>query len=195
MAKQYTIAIVGASGMVGRKFLQVLQERNLPAKKYYLFSSERSAGSEIEFMGKKHTLIELTEESLKNKNIDIAFFSAGAGTSAKFAPLFAAEGAVVIDNSSQWRTHEDIPLVVPEVNGEAALAHKGIIANPNCSTIQAVVALKPLYDKYGIKRIVYSTYQAVSGAGMAGYQDLENGIKGLPPKKFPLRFLPTSFRI
>jgi aspartate-semialdehyde dehydrogenase len=171
--------------MVGRKFLQVLQERNLPAKKYYLFSSERSAGSEIEFMGKKHTLIELTEESLKNKNIDIAFFSAGAGTSAKFAPLFAAEGAVVIDNSSQWRTHEDIPLVVPEVNGEAALAHKGIIANPNCSTIQAVVALKPLYDKYGIKRIVYSTYQAVSGAGMAGYQDLENGIKGLPPKKFP----------
>lgn len=185
MAKQYTIAIVGASGMVGRKFLQVLQERNLPAKKYYLFSSERSAGSEIEFMGKKHTLIELTEESLKNKNIDIAFFSAGAGTSAKFAPLFAAEGAVVIDNSSQWRTHEDIPLVVPEVNGEAALAHKGIIANPNCSTIQAVVALKPLYDKYGIKRIVYSTYQAVSGAGMAGYQDLENGIKGLPPKKFP----------
>ena len=92
---------------------------------------------------------------------------------------------MVIDNSSQWRTHEDIPLVVPEVNGEAALAHKGIIANPNCSTIQAVVALKPLYDKYGIKRIVYSTYQAVSGAGMAGYQDLENGIKGLPPKKFP----------
>ena len=184
MARDYNIAIVGASGMVGRKFLQVLEERKLPAKEYFLFSSARSAGKAIDFLGKKYTLIELTEHSLKGKGIDIAFFSAGAGTSAKFAPLFAAEGAVVIDNSSQWRTDINVPLIVPEVNGEASLTHKGIISNPNCSTIQAVVALKPLYDKYGIKRVVYSTYQAVSGAGISGYQDLENGIKGEPPKKF-----------
>lgn len=184
MAREYNIAIVGASGMVGRKFLQILQERKLPAKEYFLFSSARSAGGKIDFMGKEHTLIELTEQNIKDKGIDIAFFSAGGGTSAKFAPLFAREGAVVIDNSSQWRTDENVPLVVPEVNGKAALKHKGIIANPNCSTIQAVVALKPLYDKYGIKRVVFSTYQSVSGAGVAGYQDLEDGVKGEQPKKF-----------
>ena len=184
MAREYNIAIVGASGMVGRKFLQVLEERQLPVKQYFLFSSARSAGEKIDFMGKEHTLIELTQDSLKGKDIDIAFFSAGGGTSAKFAPLFAAEGAVVIDNSSQWRNDENVPLVVPEVNGEASLTHKGIIANPNCSTIQAVVALKPLYDKYGIKRVIFSTYQAVSGAGVAGYQDLEDGVKGKQPKKF-----------
>ena len=138
-------------------------------------------------MGKEHTVIELTKENvtaLKGK-VDFALFSAGAGVSKEFAPIFAEIGAIVVDNSSQWRMHDDVPLVVPEVNPEDVKWNHGIIANPNCSTIQAVVALKPLYDKFGIKRIVYSTYQAVSGAGVAGYNDLKDGINGEPPKKFP----------
>lgn len=183
--KKYNVAVVGATGMVGRKFLQVLEERKLPVENYYLFASAKSAGKKVSFMGKEHEIIELTSENIKGKGIDIALFSAGAGTSKTFAPLFAELGALVIDNSSQWRMCADVPLVVPEVNPEAIDAHKGIIANPNCSTIQAVVALKPLYDKYGIKRIVYSTYQAVSGAGLAGYDDLKNGIEGKAPAKFP----------
>ncbi len=136
-------------------------------------------------MGKKYTVEKLTENALDNKKIDIALFSAGGSTSKKFAPVFVSKGSVVIDNSSAWRMDDKVPLVVPEVNPEAIKSHKGIIANPNCSTIQAVVALKPLHDKYKIKRIVYSTYQAVSGAGMGGYQDLEMGLKGEKPKKFP----------
>jgi len=180
---KYTVAIVGATGMVGRKFLQVLEERDFPAKEYLLFASSRSAGKQVDFMGKPHTVIELTPENIKNNPCDIALFSAGGGTSRDFAPIFAENGAVVIDNSSQWRMDENVPLVVPEVNPEDIDRHNGIIANPNCSTIQAVVALKPLV-KYGIKRIVYSTYQAVSGAGVAGYADLENGLKGEAPQKF-----------
>lgn len=183
--KKYNVAVVGATGMVGRKFLQVLEERKLPVENYYLFASAKSAGTKVTFMGTEHEIIELTGENIKGKGIDIALFSAGAGTSKAFAPQFAEMGALVIDNSSQWRMNPDVPLVVPEVNPEAIDAHKGIIANPNCSTIQAVVALKPLYDKYGIKRIVYSTYQAVSGAGLAGYDDLKNGIQGKAPSKFP----------
>jgi len=183
--KGYNLAVVGATGMVGRKFLQVLEERNLPINNYYLFSSARSAGKQLDFMGSKYTVEELTEDALDNKKIDIALFSAGASTSMKFAPIFASKGAVVIDNSSAWRMDDEVPLVVPEVNAEQIKKHKGIIANPNCSTIQAVVALKPLHDKYKIKRIVYSTYQAVSGAGMGGYNDLEMGLKGEKPKKFP----------
>ena len=185
--KKFNIAVVGATGMVGNKFLEVLTERQLPVENYYLFASARSAGKQIDFMGKPHTVIELTEENvmaLKGK-VDFALFSAGAGTSAKFAPVFVEAGAVVVDNSSQWRMYDDVPLVVPEVNPEDVKWNKGIIANPNCSTIQAVVALKPLYDTFGIKRIVYSTYQAVSGAGVAGYNDLKNGIAGEAPKKFP----------
>ena len=183
--KKYNVAVVGATGMVGRKFLQVLEERNLPVENYYLFASAKSAGKKVAFMGKEHEIIELTPDSIKGKDIDIALFSAGAGTSKTFAPLFAELGAVVIDNSSQWRMDPDVPLVVPEVNPDDIDKHHGIIANPNCSTIQAVVALKPLYDKYGIRRIVYSTYQAVSGAGLGGYEDLKNGINGEAPKKFP----------
>ncbi len=183
--KKYNVAVVGATGMVGRKFLQVLEERNLPVENYYLFASAKSAGKKVTFMGKEHEIIELTPDSIKGKDIDIALFSAGAGTSKTFAPLFAELGAVAIDNSSQWRMDPDVPLVVPEVNPDDIDKHHGIIANPNCSTIQAVVALKPLYDKYGIKRIVYSTYQAVSGAGLGGYEDLKNGINGEAPKKFP----------
>ena len=132
-------------------------------------------------MGEKHTIIELTPENIKDKGIDVALFSAGGSISKEYAPQFAAMGATVIDNSSQWRMHDDVPLVVPEVNGEAALNNKGIIANPNCSTIQAMVALKPLHDKYGLKRVIYSTYQAVSGAGVAGFNDLKDGTTN----KFP----------
>lgn len=182
--KKYNIAVVGATGMVGRTFLKVLEEVNLPVENYYLFSSSRSAGTKLEFMGKEYTVEELTENSF-DRGIDIALFSAGAGTSLKFSPIAASKGCVVIDNSSAWRMDPTIPLVVPEVNPQDIGWNKGIIANPNCSTIQAVVALKPLHDHYKIKRIVYSTYQAVSGAGLGGYKDLENGLKGEAPKKFP----------
>lgn len=185
--KKFNVAVVGATGMVGGKFLEVLTERQLPVDNYYLFASAKSAGKKIDFMGKEHTVIELTKENvtaLKGK-VDFALFSAGAGVSKEFAPIFAEMGAIVVDNSSQWRMYDDVPLVVPEVNPEDVKWNHGIIANPNCSTIQAVVALKPLYDKFGIKRIVYSTYQAVSGAGIAGYNDLKDGINGAAPKKFP----------
>ncbi len=183
--RQYKIAVVGATGMVGRMFLRVLEERKLPASEYFLFASARSAGTTIDFMGKKHTVRELTEDAFKDLGVDIALFSAGAGTSKTFAPIVAASGAVVIDNSSCWRMDPDVPLVVPEVNAADIPQYKskGIIANPNCSTIQAMVALEPL-KKFGLKRVIYSTYQAVSGAGMGGYSDLENGLKGEAPKKF-----------
>lgn len=181
----YNVAVVGATGMVGRKMLQVLSERKLPIDNLYLFASSKSAGKQVEFMGKNYTVIELTEESVRSHKVDIALFSAGAGTSKTFAPIFAECGAVVIDNSSQWRMDPSVPLVVPEVNPGDIEWNHGIIANPNCSTIQAVVALAPLHAKYHIKRIVYSTYQAVSGAGVQGYADLEDGIKGAAPKKFP----------
>ena len=183
--KKINIAVVGATGMVGRKFLQVLEERSLPVENYYLFASAKSAGKKIPFMGTEYTVLETSRENIADKKIDIALFSAGAGTSKEFAPVFAAQGAIVIDNSSQWRRDPEVPLVVPEVNPQDIAWNKGIIANPNCSTIQAMVALKPLHDKYKIKRVVYSTYQAVSGAGVQGYKDLEDGIKGEPPKKFP----------
>ena len=182
--KKYNIAVVGATGMVGQTFLKVLEEFNLPVNNYYLFSSKRSAGKRIQFMRNEYIVEELTETSF-DRGIDIALFSAGASVSKEFAPIAVKKGCIVIDNSSAWRMDPDVPLVVPEVNPEQILNNKGIIANPNCSTIQAVVVLKPLHDKYKIKRIVYSTYQAVSGAGMGGYLDLENGLKGEPPKKFP----------
>ena len=185
--KKFNIAVVGATGMVGGKFLEVLSERNLPVENYYLFASAKSAGKQIDFMGKPHTVIELTEENVKalKGKIDFALFSAGAGVSKQFAPVFVVAGATVVDNSSQWRMYKDVPLVVPEVNPEDVKWNSGIIANPNCSTIQAVVALKPLKDAFGLKRVIYSTYQAVSGAGVAGYTDLAEGVKGNAPKKFP----------
>ena len=183
--KKYNIAVVGATGMVGSKFLEVLTERQLPAENYYLFASAKSAGKQIDFMGKPHTVIELKEENILNKKIDIALFSAGGETSKQYAPIFAKHGALVIDNSSQWRRDENVPLVVPECNADDILWHKNIIANPNCSTIQAVVALKPLHQAFGIKRVIYSTYQAVSGAGVKGFNDLKGGICGEAPQKFP----------
>lgn len=181
----YNVAIVGSTGNVGRKFLEILEERNFPIKNLYLFASKRSAGSYLNFKGQEYLVEETCEDNIKNKKIDIALFSAGGDTSLKFAPIFSSYGAVVIDNSSAWRMNKDVPLVVPEVNPEDLKGHNGIIANPNCSTIQAMVPLKALLDNYGIKRIVYSTYQAVSGAGMQGIKDLEDGLKGLAPKKFP----------
>lgn len=181
---KYNVAVVGATGMVGRKFIEVLQQRNFPVEKLYLFASKRSAGTVVSFYGTEVVVEELCEENIKNKTIHFALFSAGGDVSLKYAPIFVKYNATVIDNSSAWRMNPDVPLVVPEVNPEDIKWNKGIIANPNCSTIQAVVALKPLYNKYGIKRIIYSTYQAVSGAGMGGYSDLENGLKGEAPKKF-----------
>lgn len=179
------LAVVGATGTVGMMFLEVLTERKLPVGEYVFFASARSAGKKLDFLGKEYVIEELNEKSF-DSGFDYALFSAGASVSQKYAPIAAEKGCVVIDNSSCWRMDGDVPLVVPEVNPEDVKnSKKGIIANPNCSTIQAVVALKPLDDKYRIKRVVYSTYQAVSGAGRAGWEDLENGIKGEPPKKFP----------
>ena len=183
--RKYNVAVVGATGMVGGKFLKVLSERNLPVENYYLFASAKSAGKVIDFMGKPHTVIELKEENIIGKNIDIALFSAGGDTSKQFAPIFAKHGILVIDNSSAWRRDENVPLVVPECNPNDILKHKNIIANPNCSTIQAVVALKPLHEAFKIKRVIYSTYQAVSGAGVKGFNDLKGGICGEAPQKFP----------
>ena len=181
--KKFKFAVVGATGMVGSTFLKVLEERKLPIEEIYFFASSRSAGKTITFLGKDYIVEELTEHSF-DRGIDIALFSAGGGTSKTYAPIAAQKGCVVIDNSSAWRMEPDVPLVVPEVNPRDILWNKGIIANPNCSTIQAVVALKPLHDKYVLKRVVYSTYQAVSGAGVAGWNDLENGLKGEAPRKF-----------
>ena len=179
------VAIVGASGMVGRMFLKVLEEKKLHIDDYVLFSSDKSAGKTVTFMGKDYIFNELNENSF-DSGFDFALFSAGSETSKKFAPIAAKTGCIVIDNSSAWRMDKNVPLVVPEVNMETAFNNNGIIANPNCSTIQAVVALKPLHDAFKIKRIVYSTYQAVSGAGLKGYMDLKNGIDGIKTtEKFP----------
>lgn len=182
--KKANVAIVGATGMVGRTFLKVLDERNFDIENLYLFSSKKSAGSTIEFRGKEYLVEELTEDSFK-RDIDIALFSAGGSVSKKFAPIARENGVVVIDNSSAWRMDVDIPLVVPEVNPEDLRTHGGIISNPNCSTIQSVVPLKVLHDEFKIKRIIYSTYQAVSGSGIGGINDLQEGIKGAKNQKYP----------
>lgn len=179
------IAVVGATGMVGRMFLTVLEEHGVEAE-YELFASAKSAWTKLPFFGKDYIVSELKEDSFVDKGFDYALFSAGGAISAVYAPLAAASGAIVIDNSSQWRMDPDVPLVVPEVNPESLKRIlKNIVANPNCSTIQAVVPLKILDDAFRIRRIVYSTYQAVSGAGQKGYQDLEDGLCGALPKKFP----------
>ncbi len=182
------IALVGATGMIGNTFLKVLEERfnGLSINNLYLFASARSKGKKLMFRGEELTVIELTKEEFINnpKKIDYALFSAGGSISKEYAPILAENGIVVIDNSSAWRMDKNVPLVVPEVNSEDIKNHNGIIANPNCSTIQGVVALKPLLDNFGLKRVIYSTYQAVSGAGAKGYKDLEDGIQGKEPQKF-----------
>ena len=184
MQNRYKVAIVGSTGLVGRTVLKVLEEKNFTNCTYTLFASKKSAGTKLQFLGQNYIIQELTEDSF-NYNFDYAIFCAGGSISEKFAPIAVSKGCTIIDNSSVFRMNKDVPLVVPEVNPEKIFENKGIIANPNCSTIQAVVALKPLDDKYKIKRIVYSTYQAVSGTGKAGIEDLENGIKGIAPQKFP----------
>ncbi len=191
--KSYRVAVVGATGVVGQKMMQVLEERGIPISHFYPMASARSAGKTVRFQGQDWTVEELTEHSF-DKEIDFALFSAGGSTSLKYSPIAAEHGTVVIDNSSAFRMDPEVPLVVPEVNASAALKHKGIIANPNCSTIQAVVPLKPIHDKYGIKRIVYSTYQAVSGSGSKGIKDLEAGVRGedaaFYPKQIAFNCLP-----
>lgn len=184
MQNGYKVAIVGCTGLVGRTVLKVLEEKNFSNCVYTLFSSKKSAGTKLKFLGQNYIVQELTEESF-NCKFDYAIFCAGGSVSEKFAPIAVSKGCTVIDNSSVFRMNKNVPLVIPEVNPEKIFQHSGIIANPNCSTIQAVVALKPLDDKYKIKRIVCSTYQAVSGAGKIGIEDLENGINGVLPKKFP----------
>lgn len=192
--KKYNFAVVGATGVVGEHFLRVMEEYNLPIDNLYLFASKKSAGKKLTFSGKEYTVLELTESSFKEHAVDIALFSAGGEVSKKFAPLAAGSGAVVIDNSAAWRMDKDVPLVVPEVNPEAIALYrnKNIIANPNCSTIQAMLVLKPIMDYCGIERVIYSTYQAVSGAGQGGIDDLTNGVDDFvnkraqrPLKKFP----------
>ena len=170
--KTYKIAIVGATGLVGRTALKVFEEKNISNLEFSLFSSKKSAGTKLKFLNTDFIVRELTDSSFDEK-FDFALFSAGAKTSKHFAPIAASKGCIVIDNSSAFRMDDKVPLIVPEVNFEDVKNHHNIIANPNCSTIQAVVALKPLDDKFKIKRIVYSTYQAVSGAGKIGLQDLE----------------------
>lgn len=180
----YKVAIVGASGLVGRTVLKVLEERSFSHVRYTLFSSAKSAGSKIRFLNQDYILCELNEKSF-DSHFDYAIFCAGSSVSEKYAPIAVSKGCIVIDNSSCFRMNPDVPLVVPEVNPEDILSHNGIIANPNCSTIQAMLPLKVLDMKYHIKRIVYSTYQAVSGAGRLGIEDLENKASGDALKKFP----------
>ena len=183
--KHYKLAIVGATGVVGSTALKVLEEKKLPISEYVLFASCKSAGKKVNFMNKEYVIKELNENSF-DEGFDFAIFSAGGETAKKYAPIAASKGCIVVDNSSAFRMDPNVPLVVPEVNKEEIANNKGIIANPNCSTIQAVLPLKALDDKYKIKRIVYSTYQAVSGAGQKGLNDLENGRKGINKlEKFP----------
>ncbi len=184
MGKTFKLAIVGATGIVGRTALKVLEEKNLPNFEYTLFCSKKSAGTKLEFLGSTYITKELNENSF-DEGFDFAIFSAGGETSKKYAPIAASKGCIVVDNSSAFRMDKNVPLVVPEVNSEEITKNCGIIANPNCSTIQAVLPLKALDNKYKLKRVVYSTYQAVSGAGRDGIEDLKNGAKGLLPKKFP----------
>lgn len=181
--KKYKLAIIGATGLVGRTALKILEEKNFQNLEYTLFCSKKSAGSKLIFLGKEYISQELKDNSF-DQGFDFAIFSAGAETSKHFAPIAASKGCIVIDNSSAFRMDEEVPLIVPEVNFDHIKQHKNIIANPNCSTIQAVVALKPLDNNFKIKRIIYSTYQAVSGAGKLGLQDLSNIDLEKPLLKF-----------
>jgi aspartate-semialdehyde dehydrogenase len=170
--------------MVGGMFAQILAERKLPIDKLYLFASARSAGQTMEFEGSELPIEELAPQVF-DRGIDVALFAVENDVSKKYAPIAAKNGCVVIDNSSAWRMDPKVPLVVPEVNGGDIAWHKGIIANPNCCAAPAVVALNPLHKKYGVKRVVFSTYQSVSGAGVNGLQDLADTLAGHPPKHFP----------
>ncbi len=177
--KEYVVAVVGANGAVGEEMLEILEEVNFPVKKLIPLASARSAGKTVEFKGEELTIQELTSESFSENEVEIALFSAGGSVSAQYAPFAVEAGAVVIDNTSHFRMDEDVPLVVPEVNPEdiTLWKKKGIIANPNCSTIQMVQALKPLDSAFGIKRVDVSTYQATSGAGKSAMDELVNQMQ------------------
>ncbi|MCB0221713.1 MAG: aspartate-semialdehyde dehydrogenase [Chrysiogenetes bacterium] len=177
--ESYNVAVAGATGAVGRQMLQVLEERNFPVATLKPLASSRSAGTTVEFKGKEVTVQELTANSFDD--VDVALFSPGGAVSQEFAPIAGKAGAVVIDNTSAFRMDPDVPLVVPEVNPGAIAGYtkRNIIANPNCSTIQMVVALKPLHDAAKIKRVIVSTYQSVSGAGQKGIEELSNQTKDL----------------
>ncbi|MEE3125206.1 MAG: aspartate-semialdehyde dehydrogenase [SAR324 cluster bacterium] len=169
------VAIAGATGAVGTEFLKLLEARDFPMKSLRLLASSRSAGSKLKFRGENLEVEELTPKSFKG--IDIAFFSAGGSRSKEFAPHAVDSGAVVIDNSSAFRMDEKVPLVVPEINPKQAFEHQGLIANPNCSTIQMVVALNPIHRAANIQRVVVSTYQAVSGAGASAMEELKQQLR------------------
>ncbi len=174
---KYVVAVVGATGAVGNEMIATLEQRNFPVEKLRLFASERSEGKHLDFRDESIKVETLNEDSFKG--IDIALFSAGAERSRTWAPIAARSGCVVVDNSSQWRMDPEVPLVIPEVNPQDLKWHKGIIANPNCSTIQMVVALKPIHDAAKIKRVVVTTFQAVSGTGQKAIQELEQQVRAL----------------
>ena len=196
--KKYNVAILGATGAVGQEFLNLIEERNFPFADLKMLASKRSAGKKINFMGKEYTVEETTADSFKD--VQIALF-AGGSASKEFAKPAVEAGAVVIDNSSAFRMDPEVPLVVPEVNPEDIAKHKGIIANPNCSTIIMLMALKPLHDLGRAKRVVVSTYQAASGAGKPGMEELEEEAmqlsKGEPtnPQVFPVGSLPKHYQL
>jgi aspartate-semialdehyde dehydrogenase len=195
----FHVAVVGATGAVGEQILKLLAERNFPIKSLKLLSSARSAGTKIVFKGQELTVEEATPDSFKG--VDIALFSAGGDVSRALIPHAVAHGAVCIDNTNAYRMDPDTPLVVPEVNLDKISEHKGIIANPNCSTIQMVTALKPLYDRYGIKRIIVSTYQAVSGAGARAIEEMLRQTRDVlagqdaNPDILPVASLPVKHQI
>ena len=173
----YNVAVAGATGAVGRKMLEILEERKFPVATLKALASAKSVGQTLAFKGNPVTVEELKESSFEG--VDIALFSAGASVSRQFAPSAVKSGCIVIDNSSAFRMEPDVPLVVPEVNPDAINSNAGIIANPNCSTIQMVVVLKPIHDKFKIKRVVVSTYQSVSGSGQKAINELQNQTKNL----------------
>lgn len=194
--EKYVVAVVGATGVVGREMTKTLEQRKFPIERLIPLASERSLGATVSFYDDEVDVQVLNEESFKG--VDIALFSAGASISEKFAPIAVKSGAIVVDNTSFFRMHADIPLVVPEVNAKDLKWHKGIIANPNCSTAQLVVALKPIHDAATIERVVISTYQSVSGAGKDAMNELESQSRAnlsgreYPPKKFPY---PIAFNV
>jgi aspartate-semialdehyde dehydrogenase len=187
--KKYNIAVVGATGLVGSTILKIMEERKFPVEKLYILSSKKSAGSKLCFMGKEYVVEELNENSF-DKPIDIVLFAAGGAVSEKYAPIAVEKGIKVVDNSSIFRMNKEVPLVIPEVNPEDIDWNRGIIANPNCSTIQSVLPLKPLHDNFKIKRIIYSTYQSVSGSGLRGLRDLEEGVVEFYPYQIQYNALP-----
>ena len=191
----YTVAVVGATGAVGAQMIKMLEESSLPIDKIRYLASARSAGKVLQFKGQDVTIEETTETAFEG--VDIALFSAGGSTSAKYAPYAVKAGAVVVDNTSYFRQHADVPLVVPEVNAHALDQHKGIIACPNCSTIQMMVALEPIRQQWGLERIIVSTYQAVSGAGMGAILETQRELRevlndGVNPRDLQAEILPSG---